>query len=104
MILYLTLGLIVSQIDLSFTYNSLYLLHLISILFATALSYVHSFNRSSGLQRFFKNFQKLSDDLDFSTNTIIDYFCSKDKKDGVRIKGLIQLIINESGCEPALIR
>ena len=75
--------------NLLYTFNSLYLLHFISVLFATALSYVHGFHRASSLERFFKNFEHLTDDLDFSTNTIIDYLCSKNKKDGVRIKGLV---------------
>ncbi|CDW89009.1 UNKNOWN [Stylonychia lemnae] len=101
MIIFLLLALLISQTTLPYTFNSLYLLHFISILFATALSYVHNFHRASSLEKFFMNFQHLSDDLDFSTNTVIDYLCSKSKQDGVRIKGLVQLIINESGCEAA---
>lgn len=101
MVIFILLSVLISQVNLPYSYNSLYLLFFISVLFATALSYVHSFHRGSALERFFTNFQQISSDIDFSTNTVIDYLQSKSKKDAVRIKGLIQLIINESGCDAA---
>eukprot|EP00347_Sterkiella_histriomuscorum_P013484 403364537 len=101
LIIFNFLSILITQINLTYSFNTLYLLFLISILFATSLSYVHSFHRASSLERFFLNFQQLEEDIDFSTNTVIDYLQSKNKKDAVRIKGLIQLIINESGCDAA---
>lgn len=56
MIIYVFLALLITQINLPYTFNSLYLLFFISLLFALALSYVHVFFRAAALEKFFTNF------------------------------------------------
>ena len=101
LISFLLLSILIQTIALPYTFNTLYLLFFTSVLFSMAISYLHYFYRASALEKFYGNFSQIREDLDFSMNTIIDYLCSTSKRDGVRVKGLIQLVVSQTECQAA---